>query len=531
MSYNPQNPNGQATSANSTPVVIASDQTAVPVSVGGTLSATDNLTQIGGTTIVTAGVNGTLATGGNQAAGSNISTNTNPLLLAGSDYAGTPKLQTVKVDASGNLSITANGLALDSSVNGLLLSQASATSGQKGPLIQGAVTSAAPTYTTAQTSPLSLDTSGNLRTVISGGVSLSASSSNIGGVELIDAGGTNKLSINASGQASVLVSGGDLISGNQTTKITDGTNTANIGLGDASNGFVYIGSGRLTQSFSITSVTTTTAQDVGNYRWVSVQLSSQGTSSTVTFQSSNDNVNWLNFGLSSVGGTATSVVSTVTAPTLGLFHGPLPGRYFRLSISGISAGTTAGTILYSSTPAGMHTMGVAASIAGGINVTLLNGNSVNTGNGTTGTGTQRVTLSSDSTGQVALAAGTNAVGDVNLNPAQRGGWSVSPQNSLSSLATVSSAAGKFGGYMFMNTNSTPVYIQVYDTTGTPTLGTGMLFVIPLPANATSANGAGANLEITNGIAITSGIKIAAVSGGPTSNTVVSTALNGFIMYK
>ena len=31
MSYNPQNPNGQATSANSSPVVIASDQSAVAV--------------------------------------------------------------------------------------------------------------------------------------------------------------------------------------------------------------------------------------------------------------------------------------------------------------------------------------------------------------------------------------------------------------------------------------------------------------------------------------------------------------------
>lgn len=31
MSYNPQNPNGQATSANSSPVVIASDQSAVSV--------------------------------------------------------------------------------------------------------------------------------------------------------------------------------------------------------------------------------------------------------------------------------------------------------------------------------------------------------------------------------------------------------------------------------------------------------------------------------------------------------------------
>lgn len=58
---------------------------------------------------------------------------------------------------------TTNGLALDTSVNGILLSQGSTTSGQKGPLVQGAVTTAAPTYTTGQTDPLSLTTAGALR--------------------------------------------------------------------------------------------------------------------------------------------------------------------------------------------------------------------------------------------------------------------------------------------------------------------------------------------------------------------------------
>jgi len=49
--------------------------------------------------------------------------------------------------------------------------QGSTTSGQNGVLLQGAVTTAAPTYTTATTNPLSLDTSGNLRvlTTASGG--------------------------------------------------------------------------------------------------------------------------------------------------------------------------------------------------------------------------------------------------------------------------------------------------------------------------------------------------------------------------
>src|SRR5579864_1456419 len=47
----------------------------------------------------------------------------------------------------------------------LTLTQGSTTSGQLGPLIQGAVTTSAPTYVTAQTNPLSLTTSGDLRVV------------------------------------------------------------------------------------------------------------------------------------------------------------------------------------------------------------------------------------------------------------------------------------------------------------------------------------------------------------------------------
>jgi hypothetical protein len=45
------------------------------------------------------------------------------------------------------------------------VTQGSTTSGEKGVLMQGAVTTSPPSYTTAQTSPLSLDTSGNLRVV------------------------------------------------------------------------------------------------------------------------------------------------------------------------------------------------------------------------------------------------------------------------------------------------------------------------------------------------------------------------------
>ncbi len=96
-------------------------------------------------------------------------------IVVGAGVAGTPSGGVISIQgvASGTVvpisgTITANigttnGLALDTSVNGILLSQGSTTSGQKGPLIQGAVTTAAPTYSTAQTSPLSLTTAGALR--------------------------------------------------------------------------------------------------------------------------------------------------------------------------------------------------------------------------------------------------------------------------------------------------------------------------------------------------------------------------------
>ncbi len=72
-----------------------------------------------------------------------------------------PVSGTVTANAGTNLNTSA--LVLDTSVNGILLAQASTTSGQKGPLMQGAVTTSAPTYTTAQTNPLSLTTAGLLR--------------------------------------------------------------------------------------------------------------------------------------------------------------------------------------------------------------------------------------------------------------------------------------------------------------------------------------------------------------------------------
>lgn len=67
------------------------------------------------------------------------------------------------VTANAGTNLNTSLLALDTSVNGLLLSQGSSTAGQKGVLPLGAVSTSAPSYTNGQSSPLSLTTGGSLR--------------------------------------------------------------------------------------------------------------------------------------------------------------------------------------------------------------------------------------------------------------------------------------------------------------------------------------------------------------------------------
>src|SRR5579863_1667783 len=58
---------------------------------------------------------------------------------------------------------TTGGLALDSSINGILIGQGSLISGQFGPLIQASTSTALPSYATGTVNPLSLTLTGLLR--------------------------------------------------------------------------------------------------------------------------------------------------------------------------------------------------------------------------------------------------------------------------------------------------------------------------------------------------------------------------------
>jgi hypothetical protein len=105
----------------------------------------------------------------------NLNVDLQTALPAGSNSIG-------QVTANAGTNLNTSALALETGGNlatiaSAVLSQTTATSGAKGVLGLGAVTTSAPTYTTAQIDPLSLDTSGNLRVNCTTGCSSSGGSS------------------------------------------------------------------------------------------------------------------------------------------------------------------------------------------------------------------------------------------------------------------------------------------------------------------------------------------------------------------
>lgn len=119
--------------------------------------------------------------------------------------------------------------------------------------------------------------------------------------------------------------------------------------------------------------------------------------------------------------------------------------------------------------------GVAASLLQGINLFGYNGSGydrIGNGNGTAATRSLRVTVASDSTGQIASAANATATG-----------FTVSQQNALTNTkVSVKTSAGNLYGYRIYNPNTTYVYIQVFNLlTASVTLGTtAATEVIPIP---------------------------------------------------
>lgn len=216
-------------------VTISSDNTAFSVNAAATLAA--ETTKVIGTTRNVGNVGGVFdAIGQNVAAPANwlqmgCQFNTSPTTITSTN--GSP----CQLDNAGNLKVNIAAGASSGAV-----AQGSTTAGQTGGLTQAAVTTAAPSYTTAQTSPLSLNLSGGLRvdgsgvtqpvsltsTTITGTVAATQSGTwNIGTVTTLPALPANQ-SVNTAQVNGVTTLTGTGAVGTGAQRISVGTDTATI---------------------------------------------------------------------------------------------------------------------------------------------------------------------------------------------------------------------------------------------------------------------------------------------------------------
>ena len=223
--------------------------------------------------------------------------------------------------------------------------------------------------------------------------------------------------------------------------------------------------GRHEVSFSTTAAANVAATDVSNYCYVCVQINTQGTSSTINFQSSNDNVNWVYCSLvqQTNGG---SVPASSSGSTGVIFSGPLLGRYFRLNITGITAGTTAGVAEFFT---------VAPNpIAGQVMW-------VNQQSGSWQSALQPQTSNGLTATRLISAATTNAT-------------------------SVKTSAGQIYNVQAFNTNASARFLKLYNLSVAPTVGTS----VPVATWVIPGNASGSSLvvEIANGMTFASGIAFA-----------------------
>lgn len=169
------------------------------------------------------------------------------------------------------------------------------------------------------------------------------------------------------------------------------------------------------------------------------------------------------------------------------------------------------------------------------NINQINGVTPLMGNGTSGTGVQRVTIASDSTGIIALAAGSALVGQISpVATAVTTNTSV-PCYITSAASTNSTnckaSAGNVYSYQLINTTATLYYLRMYNLSSAPTCSsaTGFVRTIPIPASAT---GAGITIPQDVGEGFATGIGFCLTGGGSsTDNTNAATGVYVTILYK
>lgn len=100
---------------------------------------------------------------------------------------------------------------------------------------------------------------------------------------------------------------------------------------------IHITTENVTGSASVTSATNLFSIPVGGFDRISVQITSAGSTCTVSYEVSNDNTNWVAVGGYAPATPATETVTTTTSAGMTVFR--CDAAYFRARVSTYGSGT------------------------------------------------------------------------------------------------------------------------------------------------------------------------------------------------
>lgn len=284
--------------------------------------------------------------------GTELATASNPIRTDPTGSTTQPVSGTVTVNAGTNLNTSALALesggnlaSIKTDVDNLNLSQGSTTSGQKGNLTLGATTTAAPTYTTAQSNPLSLTTAGALRTdssattqPVSGTVTANAGTNLNTSLLALESGGnlasikTDVDNLNLAQGSTTSGQKGNLVLGAVTTSAPTYTTAQSSPISlDTTGALRTTGpqstvstNNSTTSALLAAAVFTGTGEDVSSYSEMRVTVFADQASAAdgLSLQQSTDNSNW-------------DVRDTYTMPTMSAGQGktfvvPRQAKFFRV---------------------------------------------------------------------------------------------------------------------------------------------------------------------------------------------------------
>ncbi len=356
---------------------------------------------------------------------------------------GTVPLPTGAATAANQATEISSLATIATNTTGVTVAQGSTTSGQTGQLIQGAVSTSAPTYSNGQTDPLSLTTAGALRVDASGSTAPlptgAATAANQTSVQGTVAAGTAATSSELVGMVYNSTQP-TLTNGQQIAQQSDALGNSLSVLTD----LLFTGQSAQTATVNniIPATSSANATDAANYRSASVQIISTGTGGTFIFEGSNDNSNFQSIPVYSqliLTGTPITAAITPIASQL-VYTFPIQTRYIRVRIATtITGGSIQAFTRLSQASWFPAIVQVAQATAGNLNATIATP-TVNQGTAAVIANSWYAKLSDSTTGPVKVqpASTTPAAADIALTVA------VSPNSPLKTSAgqgTLTDASG------------------------------------------------------------------------------------------